>query len=181
MTWQQRLEAFRDLQDRWREGCLQRELVLRWRAWMDHPYDPVVRGYRLRPEDIGRYGEWIAARWLQRRGRSVLATNFKGIHQGEVDIVCRHGRVLTFVEVKTRTSTLYGRPADAVNAEKQRYIQRGAVDWMRQLGFPNARLRFDIAEVVLSVGQRPFFNIIEDAFSFPEGYLVGRSSNWMVQ
>lgn len=176
MKWSDWVSKARKLRSGYHDGSLQRELILRWRAWTDHPFERWVRGYKLEPADIGKYGEWISARWLRRHGRSVLATNYKGIHRGEVDIVCRHGRVLTFVEVKTRTSTDRGRPADAVDKEKQRLIQRGAIDWMRQLGFPNARLRFDIAEVVLTEGQRPSFNIIENAFDFPEGVLIGRSA-----
>jgi len=61
--------------------------------------------------------------------------------------VARHGDTLTFVEVKTRRSGAYGRPADAVTADKQRLIVRGAQDWLRLLGNPRITLRFDIAEV----------------------------------
>lgn len=124
--------------------------------------------------EIGQLGELIAARWLAAHGRRVLYRNYRGVNRGEVDIVARHRDVLTFVEVKTRTSTAFGRPADAVGPEKQRLIQRGAMDWLRLLGNPRIKFRFDIAEVVLIVGELPQVHVIENAFQMPDSSLAGR-------
>jgi uncharacterized protein (TIGR00252 family) len=128
----------------------------------------------LKRQEIGLVGESLAARYLRQKGRRVLYRNHRAPHGGEVDIVARHGQVLTFVEVKTRTSTARGRPADAVGPEKQRLIQRGALDWLRRLGYPLIALRFDIVEVLLIQHELPELNVIEDAFSLPESSLVGR-------
>lgn len=133
-----------------------------------------LAGRKMDRPEIGRMGEWIAARWLESHGRRVLHRNYRGVNRGEVDIVARHRDVLTFVEVKTRTSTAFGRPADAVGPDKQRLIQRGAMDWMRLLGNPRIKLRFDIAEVVLIEGELPRVNIIENAFQMPDSSLAGR-------
>jgi len=124
--------------------------------------------------EIGRMGELIAARWLASHGRRVLYRNYRGVNRGEVDIVARHRDVLSFVEVKTRTSTAFGRPADAVGPDKQRLIQRGAMDWLRLLGNPRIKFRFDIAEVILIEGELPHVHIIENAFQMPESSLAGR-------
>ncbi len=124
--------------------------------------------------EIGRMGELIAARWLATHGRRVLHRNYRGVNRGEVDIVARHRDVLTFVEVKTRTSIAFGRPADAVGMEKQRLIQRGAQDWLRLLGHPRIKFRFDIAEVILTEGELPHVNVIENAFQLPDTSLAGR-------
>ncbi len=124
--------------------------------------------------EIGRMGELIAARWLSSHGRRVLYCNYRGVNRGEVDIVARHRDVLTFVEVKTRTSTAFGRPADAVGPDKQRLIQRGAMDWLRLLGNPRIKFRFDIAEVVLIAGELPHVHIIENAFQMPDSSMAGR-------
>jgi putative endonuclease len=124
--------------------------------------------------EIGSLGEWIAARWLSTHGRRVLYRNYRGVNRGEVDIVARHRDVLTFVEVKTRTSTAFGRPADAVGADKQRLIQRGAQDWLRLLGHPRIKFRFDIAEVILTEGELPHVHIIENAFQLPDSSTAGR-------
>ena len=153
----------------WRNG------VLRWRARGMGLYDPEVMGRRMDNRELGRFGEYLAAEWLRRKGRKVLYCNYLGQHRGEVDLVCRAGRVLTFVEVKTRSGTVKGRPADAVNAEKRRLIQRGAQDWLRRLGHPPIAIRFDIVEVVLAVGMPPHVNVIEDAFQLPASSMEGRT------
>jgi len=148
--------------------------VLWIKAWPFGRFDGQLLGTKLTNAEVGRLGEWMAARWLRWKGRRVLARNFSGWNRGEVDIVARHGEVLTFVEVKTRTSTAFGRPADAVGPEKQRLIQRGALDWLRELGNGRIRFRFDIVEVILTPGEPPKLNVIENAFQLPANSLAGR-------
>ncbi|MEO8617397.1 MAG: YraN family protein, partial [Luteolibacter sp.] len=75
---------------------------------------------------LGNYGEQVAADWLRARGCKVLAKNFTGPRRGEVDIVARDGRLLLFVEVKTRRKESRIRALDAVNREKHSLIERGA-------------------------------------------------------
>ena len=79
-------------------------------------------------------GERIARVYLKGEGRKILYRNFRAPKGGEVDIVARDGEVLSFVEVKTRTSEEFGRPLDAVNRKKQKLIERGANEWLRLLG-----------------------------------------------
>jgi putative endonuclease len=74
---------------------------------------------------------------------------------------------LVFVEVKTRTSTDFGAPSSAVNAEKQRLIARGALNWLRMLDREDITFRFDIVEVMVD-GRRFTCNVIEDAFRLPQ-------------
>ena len=114
---------------------------------------------------IGRLGEDIAAKYLQGRGCRVLYRNYKGPGGGEIDITCRHGQVLAFVEVKTRTSLAYGRPAQAVTKEKQNLILRGAAAWLRILDKTDVPFRFDIVEVLLIPGHQPDVNWLQGAFS----------------
>jgi len=68
------------------------------------------------------------------------------------------------VEVKTRTNKGYGRPLDAVDVAKQELIQRGADSWLKLLGTRDLVWRFDVVEVVLSNGELPEINVIENAF-----------------
>ncbi len=124
--------------------------------------------------EIGSLGEWITTRWLSAQGRKILYRNYRGVNHGEVDIIARHRNVLTFIEVKTRTSTTFGRPADAVGLDKQRLIQRGAMDWLRLLGNPRIKFRFDIAEVILIEGELPHVHLIENAFQMPDSSMAGR-------
>jgi len=124
-------------------------------------------GERVHSAVIGDWGEHLAARWLCKRGRKILYRNYRAPQGGEVDIVCREGRTLTFVEVKTRTSSERGRPGMAVDAAKEKLILRGARSWMRMLGEAAAAeipTRCDIVEVILREGMKPEIAIIEGAF-----------------
>ncbi len=124
---------------------------------------------RLNPQhELGRRGERLAAQALRRRGYKVLYRNFRPRQGGgEIDLVCRHGVTLVFVEVKTRSSLAFGRPAEAVDAEKQELVSRGARAWLRLLKNPAIPFRFDIVEVVAEPGREPICNVIESAFTLP--------------
>jgi len=116
---------------------------------------------------IGLWGEHLAAQWLRRKGRKILYRNYRAVRGGEVDIVCREGKMLTFVEVKTRTSADRGRPGQAVNAAKEKLILRGAASWLRMLGKEAAAdipTRCDIVEVILKDGQKPEVTLLEGVF-----------------
>lgn len=94
----------------------------------------------------------------------MLATNFRGPHKGEVDIVAREGKLLLFVEVKTRKAGSKIRGLDAVGRDKQRLIERGANAWLKRLGTRNLPWRFDVIEVSVEDGKKPIVNRIRDAF-----------------
>jgi len=121
---------------------------------------------------LGRIGEDLAYHSLRQDGLKVLYRNFRAPNGGEVDIVCRDGETLVFVEVKTRSSEDFGRPMDAVDAEKQGLVARGGIGWLRLLGFPKILIRFDVVEVIAAEGKVPEINRIADAFPLPEGYYL---------
>lgn len=127
--------------------------------WTCDPANPPDRAA------IGRLGEQIAGRWLYVHGCRILYRNYRAPGGGEVDLVCRDGGVLVFVEVKTRTSDRWGRPGQAVGPDKQALIVRGAEGWLRLLGAPEIPFRFDVVEVVLTPGFRPEVNRIRTAFN----------------
>lgn len=54
-----------------------------------------------------------------------------------------------FVEVKTRTPGSYGRPADAVDRDKQRFLRLAAESWLLSNGGIEQPARFDVIEVFL--------------------------------
>jgi putative endonuclease len=118
---------------------------------------------------LGRRGERLAEKHLRSHGHKILYRNFRAKGGGEVDLVCRDiaENTLVFAEVKTRTSDEEGRPADAVNREKEELISRGARAWLRLLDRPEVNFRFDIVEVVIGAGE-PRINVIKSAFILPE-------------
>ena len=120
---------------------------------------------------LGARGEKLACAFLRREGYKILYRNFRGRRGGEVDIVCREGETLVFVEVKTRTREDYGRPAQAVNAAKQKLIARGALAWLQLLDNPDILVRFDIVEVMLADDGGVRFELVRDAFPLPAPYI----------
>lgn len=146
-------------------------IVSRFGQWLNRSWR-LPTGTASPPDprhELGRRGEALAARWLRRKGYKVLYRNFRPPRGGgEVDLVCRYGQTLVFVEVKTRSSVTFGRPADAVDAAKQELICRGARVWLKLLKLPDISFRFDIVEVVVEPGKAPVCNVIEGAFSLPD-------------
>lgn len=113
---------------------------------------------------IGNHGEAIAARFLQATGHRIVKRNFRKKGGGEVDIIASHGKVILFIEVKTRSRDTKVRPLDAVTRDKQRLIERGANAWLRKLRNRNIPWRFDVIEVWLEQNEQPVFNHVRDAF-----------------
>lgn len=113
---------------------------------------------------IGNFGENVATDWLRADGCKILARNFKGPRRGEVDIVARQGKLLLFVEVKTRREGAKIRPLDAVNRDKQALIERGANAWLKSLHTRNLPWRFDVIEVYVAENELPRVNHVRDAF-----------------
>lgn len=105
------------------------------------------------PEDLaaGRRAEDLAQRFLQKRGVVVVARNYQAPFGGaDLDLVGWAGERLAFVEVKARTSGRAEPPERAVDAEKERHLERAARDFARRSGVEWSRVRFDIVSVRLS-------------------------------
>ena len=136
-----------------------------WRTAFAHSVQP--------PEHLrlGARGEKLACAFLRHEGYKILYRNFRGRRGGEVDIVCRDRDTLVFVEVKTRTREDFGRPADAINAAKQKLIARGGLAWLQLLDNPDILVRFDVVEVLLSDDGEPGIELVRDAFQLPAPYI----------
>ena len=106
---------------------------------------------------VGRYGEDVAAEFLQRAGLRLVERNWR-CREGELDIVARDGDVLVFCEVKTRSGTGFGAPAEAVTPAKARRLRVLAARWLaeRQAAATGAArcsaVRFDVVGVVRERG-----------------------------
>ena len=92
---------------------------------------------------LGAEGEARAARFLARRGYRILARNVRagGV---EIDLVAARGALLAFVEVKTRRTSDFGAPEEAVDARKQARLVRGAAAWLHGRRARNHHVRFDV-------------------------------------
>jgi len=112
---------------------------------------------------LGKRGEDLAHRYLQRAGFQVVARNYKPGQDSEVDIVAWHGELLVFVEVKTRTSDEHSAPERNVGPEKERHILRAARAYATRAGVDWDNVRFDIISIVMN--NPPTITHFQDAFS----------------
>lgn len=100
---------------------------------------------------LGRIGEEMAARILEKSGYRIIARNFRCC-AGEVDIIASKECVLCFIEVKTRTGYGYGRPCEAVGALKQEHIREAALCYLEEWRNRSCRydeIRFDVMEITV--------------------------------
>ncbi len=108
---------------------------------------------------IGDRAEDRAARFLEKRGFAVLTRNFR-CRGGEIDLVCRDGKVLVFVEVRMRRNASYGGAGASITASKQRRIVLAAQHYLLAQSRPDCDCRFDC---ILLDGEK--IEWIRDAFS----------------
>jgi putative endonuclease len=102
----------------------------------------------LAKDVLGRHGEDLAARHLVGAGLAVLARNWR-CEVGEIDIVARDGNTLVIVEVKTRRSTAFGTPAEAVTPRKADKLRDLALAWLQRHPGDGGGLRFDVVSIVV--------------------------------
>jgi putative endonuclease len=112
--------------------------------------------------DSGREAERRAEAWLRGRGYVVLDRNHS-TRAGEVDLVCRDGEVLCFVEVRSRAGSGHGSPEETVDGRKARRIVAAATDWARRHGALEDAIRFDVVAVTGS-GDGATFELFQGAF-----------------
>ena len=96
---------------------------------------------------IGGQGETRAREFLAQKGIAILEMNYRR-PTGEIDIIARQGKTLLFVEVKRRSSLRYGRPAEAVDRQKQSHILRTAQLYLQENRLTDVPVRFDVIEVL---------------------------------
>ncbi len=108
---------------------------------------------------------------MRGRGYKILYRNFRDRTGGEIDIVCRDGDILVFVEVKTRGNEEFGRPVEAVDRQKQLRVSKGGLAWLRMLDNPDIVFRFDVVEVLLPDEGDPRLELIQDAFELSQPYI----------
>jgi putative endonuclease len=97
---------------------------------------------------LGQEAEDAAARFLERGGLKVVERNVRFVH-GEIDLVCRDGGVVVFVEVKCRHARWGDAPAEAVSWHKQRRLTRLAQHYLKWRRLDHARCRFDVVAVTI--------------------------------
>ena|SRR6185437_2502333 len=140
-------------------------LFQRIRAWREGKEQPLAHRH-------GYLGERAAKKHLQGLGLKFLTANFS-TERGEIDLVFRDEDCLVFVEVKTRSSEDWVRPAASVNARKKRALSLTALDYLKLLKNPPVKIRFDIVEVLLADGNVREVRHLPNTFTMPKPYRYG--------
>lgn len=105
-------------------------------------------------DDLGRRGEELAAHYLERAGYTVIDRNWR-CARGEIDLVAREGNDTVFIEVKTRSSTAFGHPFEAITARKLARLRRLALAWCEAHPYRRGVIRIDAIAVIAGDGREP--------------------------
>lgn len=104
-------------------------------------------------QELGQLGEKLARRFLKEREYEIICQNFRA-RQGEIDIIAKDkDATIVFVEVKTRTNSEFGNPAEAVNETKMEHIVKTAKYFLYSNRMSNRNIRFDVIEVFIYKGR----------------------------
>lgn len=110
----------------------------------------------------GRTGEETAATYLAAKGYTILGANLR-TPVGELDLVCRRGRLVVIVEVKARGSEEFGSALEAIGPRKARRMRAAALWWLADEGLLPCHTRFDAVLIMLdSLGAPRTLQHMED-------------------
>ena len=113
----------------------------------------------------GNEGEDLARIYLAQKGYKIRHCNWQYGHK-ELDIVAEHDGMLIVVEVKSRTSTIFENPEDAVSDRKIRMIVDATQGYMETYDI-SMEVRFDVITVLFHKNGAPIIEHFEDAFLAP--------------
>jgi putative endonuclease len=102
-------------------------------------------------QQLGARGEQMAAEALIRAGYRIITSDARQA-SGQIDIVAEEGDTIVFVEVKTRRSTAYGTPAEAITPAKQRHLIAAAQEYLAAHDWLDRPWRIDVVGILLTQG-----------------------------
>jgi putative endonuclease len=112
---------------------------------------------------LGKIGEDLACRELQRRGYAILARRYRR-RTGELDIIARDGPTVVFVEVKAREGRKFGDAVEGVTGLKRRRMMRVALEYLVRHRLTACPCRFDVVSIHME-NERPVIELYQNAFS----------------
>ena len=111
---------------------------------------------------LGTEGEELASSYLKAKGFEILARNYR-FKSAEIDIIAKSGKLLIFVEVKTRGSNKHGFPEEFVNTKKENLFLLAADEYIFQHNWQHD-IRFDIISLSATLSGQFSIHHVEDAF-----------------
>jgi len=116
---------------------------------------------------VGRRGEDEAARYLSGIGYRIIARRER-VLRGDIDLIALDGRTVVFVEVRARSDTAHGHPAETVGHHKQRRIADLANAYIRRHRLQDCQVRIDVVTVTFGAAHaQPHVEHFQNAFESP--------------
>ena len=115
---------------------------------------------------LGNRGEKIAAKFLRKQGYQIIEKNYHS-RLGEIDIVAKEDESIVFVEVKTRCSTDFGLPEEALSYDKRRRLSKLALGYLAHRRIKDTNCRFDVVSILMDtnkVRKVKHIELIKNAF-----------------
>lgn len=97
-------------------------------------------------QNLGQWGENIAAEFLARQGYSIVARNARTAY-GEIDLVARQGDVTVFAEVKTRSNSVFGYPEEAITPRKREHLIESSQAYLQEHPELSGDWRIDVIAI----------------------------------
>ena len=113
---------------------------------------------------LGERGEMVACQYLVKHGYRILEKNYR-CTIGEIDVVAAKDGRLVFVEIKTRSQKVFGRPEESVGWTKQKKIIRIAEWYLKDKKQTDAPVSFAVLAIDWNGTQDPEIRLIENAFT----------------
>lgn len=113
---------------------------------------------------LGKKGEQLAVEYLAQKGYQIIASNWQQ-RKFEIDIIAQDDNELVMVEVKTRTTSYFGNPEEAVTPAKMKHLVEGA-NYYIEMEEIDLECRFDVVAIVLNNSTQEIHHI-KNAF-YPE-------------
>ena len=110
--------------------------------------------------ELGKWGEDLAAAYLAKKGYEILERDWKSGHH-DLDIIARDEDTLVIIEVKTRRNRLFGDPEEAIDYKKRMSLQ-SAINHYVKSHRTGRDIRFDIISIVGTIGSTPEIEHLKD-------------------
>lgn len=118
-------------------------------------------------QHFGRSGEDLAVAYLKKRGYRIVERNYR-TPLGEIDIIARDHRTITFIEVKTRSTRAFGDAKTAITSRKKQHLSRAALCYLKRTNQMDRKARFDVLAIHFDRDQ-PHLELIQNAFELAYG------------
>ncbi len=116
-------------------------------------------------QKTGAYGEQLARKYLERKGYTIIATNWHCAY-GEVDIIAEYGEILVFVEVRTRHSNTTETAFASITPQKRERLIKTAYSYLNETERDDELWRIDMIAIALQYGQTPLIQHREDVLDW---------------